>query len=991
MDKINKRLAQLHVQATSSQKAMLLLRTTMAAITFTAIYDGLRRVTEGFVELSKAGAEFERIQKAFQVTAIQMGEGWEEAMGNMRVGTRGTIDDMELMISANKAFALGVVRSSQELAELAKVSTVLGRRTGLGQEVAFERLLVGVGRLSPRILDDLGIAVNLTRLYAEETGKLSSELSQAEKIQALLNFVLREGANVLKEYPNGLEDAASGFERLGASWENLKLQLAQMPASTAIAEGIGNIAEAMYRRTQLAAVRNGSTSRAEVEDLISWYKGSITEIEETGKGLSLGGIALSVADSIEFLNKQIAELTGTYMELASAQRDLDWQPDMHVERVVDYAASMDRAGDIILSMFDELDKAKTGVIAAKMTGDPQQIAKAEQQVINLTELLKIYGTQYNIAAEETEGELIDVASLQQGIVVTQEAAAEIDLLGKVKEKDKDITDAEAEAMKKWIAYQREAKNAVDDLITSIRERAGQDIIEFRASDASPAAKQAAEEMRTALEGQLYYIEYVAQAWQVEEDALRDITVAYNSAKSGLDDYNASKEQAAQAAALDAIGTAGQNILNVLPQLQVALETLDGVLGSDAAFLASSQLSALQDEVEQLAIAYNVAAAAAGLQLIDIEQLRQGRVAAMDAAAGVDLLNTSQALVPTYAQMATGALSKEAVALSMFENAVAGARTSIMMRVAAAADTLSADQMYDEFIRLSTGFDAAAEDIYTGSDNIEKSFFELMDVQEDLLGGFDDQITAMRDTGKEGTKLADTIENKLKAAFDSLNSVVSGELQASLNELSNVGVNLDEFLPYKDKPAENARRLAAIMKEGLIDQPWLEEFKNEVPKIYEELVSSGDAQKAAGRMLEEFQKGLRPELIDFEQLKQGIRDKLETQMRMESMSKQLTAELIAEMGPEQGDVIRKFVAQSLGTGLDEGFGEESSAKLMAQFSSVEFKEQMKTAGEQGAENWALGFNTAAPEYLAPFMDLLAAYVTPIVESNIASKQSTSKAK
>ena len=50
-----------------------------------------------------------------------------------------------------------------------------------------------------------------------------------------------------------------------------------------------------------------------------------------------------------------------------------------------------------------------------------------------------------------------------------------------------------------------------------------------------------------------------------------------------------------------------------------------------------------------------------------------------------------------------------------------------------------------------------------------------------------------------------------------------------------GLDLDAILPREDAISENARRLAAIANEGLIDQPWLEEFKNEAPGTWPDLM------------------------------------------------------------------------------------------------------------------------------------------------------------
>src|SRR5690606_21785964 len=101
-------------------------------------------------------------------------------------------------------------------------------------------------------------------------------------------------------------------------------------------------------------------------------------------------------------------------------------------------------------------------------------------------------------------------------------------------------------------------------------------------------------------------------------------------------------------------------------------------------------------------------------------------------------------------------------------------------------------------------------------------------------------------------------------FDDLRSKVQGIIDQSTT--LDVGLNPADFLPREDAINENARRLAAIMRDGIGNQEWLDEFKTEVPGIFDEIAGSGDPRAAAARILQEFQAGLRPELLDKQQIK-----------------------------------------------------------------------------------------------------------------------------
>jgi hypothetical protein len=71
------------------------------------------------------------------------------------------------MASANKALALGVGQNAQQIADLLAIARQKGKDFGEGTAQAFEDITVGLGRLSPRILDNLGIILDENKIYKE--------------------------------------------------------------------------------------------------------------------------------------------------------------------------------------------------------------------------------------------------------------------------------------------------------------------------------------------------------------------------------------------------------------------------------------------------------------------------------------------------------------------------------------------------------------------------------------------------------------------------------------------------------------------------------------------------------------------------------------------------------------------------------------------------------------------------------------------------------
>ena len=176
----------------------------------------IRAVTQTAAELGKLGAETARLRQSFESLA---GSQADEMLLSLQEASRGTIDDMNLMLSANRAMMLGVTSNTEEMVRLLEVAMVRGRAMGLSTQQAFNDLVTGIGRASPMILDNLGIITGGQKTfddYAASIGKAADELTDIEKRQALLNKVLSETTG------QALPDAMENIERYGAQLQRLK-------------------------------------------------------------------------------------------------------------------------------------------------------------------------------------------------------------------------------------------------------------------------------------------------------------------------------------------------------------------------------------------------------------------------------------------------------------------------------------------------------------------------------------------------------------------------------------------------------------------------------------------------------------------------------------------------------------------------------------------------------------------------------------------------
>ena len=165
------------------------------------------------------GLSAERLETAFGTMSQRMGLSATGMMESMRAASNDSISDMSLMQNGMRALDFGVAKSQDDITKLLEVAQDRGRRAGLSTERAFNDLVTGLGRLSPRILDNLNIILNTKQVYddyAVSIGKAAGELTDFEKRYALSTAVMQEARPVVADQKT--------------TWEQLKTAIANATA-----------------------------------------------------------------------------------------------------------------------------------------------------------------------------------------------------------------------------------------------------------------------------------------------------------------------------------------------------------------------------------------------------------------------------------------------------------------------------------------------------------------------------------------------------------------------------------------------------------------------------------------------------------------------------------------------------------------------------------------------------------------------------------------
>ena len=482
----------------------------------------------------------------------------------------------------------------------------------------------------------------------------------------------------------------------------------------------------------------------------------------------------------------------------------------------------------------------------------------------------------------------------------------------------------------FMPIQREMDEGMADLINSFQGRT--DEMAQRVRDLNDILADAANDPR------------VSQGWRDNMTALAQaIALADEAAKRGV--------PGAQSYAAALSDMAGQALLT-------------RNIGTEQAAWVDKVVASLQIMTD------NYGAAKASMDALDpkLDTLR---------AKGLGAAQTQEQLA-TAADRAAAALTLAGYSTAGFVSglsqvqAQAGATMGIIYNLTDAINTLNA----------TTGVMRANSDIL-GSitpqiNNITSGLMNNLGVDEALAKGEDlkrqyaDRVDQLRQAGYtsaetlliiqsevgETQKWASSLD-KVSAAtaaiskeFDDLKGKVSGVLTDALS-VDTGKVKIEDLLPREDAVNENARRLAAIMNEGLIDQPWLEEFKNEVPAIFNEIANAPDARVAAARIMQQFQEGTRPELIDKEAAKAKVKAMILGDQNMAALAEEIAQELAAEM-----NIPLSQAMQAAGGALGVAPKPGSAGATGGTFDNSAVNTTMGESGAQAGTAWGAAFEANA---------------------------------
>lgn len=184
---------------------------------------------KAFFDTGKRGLQIESTLGAFGNAVAAFGDS-TQVLKNLRVQTRGTISDVELM----RLTIATLQGSSQDfrkvvapnLGKVFDVTARAARATGRDVDEVREKFVTGLRLMSNRRLDDIGVTVNQAKAneaYAASIGKAVAQLTELDKQAAFASEAIRQLDNLSKE--TGSNNLVEVFAKASTLFQNFRDQI----------------------------------------------------------------------------------------------------------------------------------------------------------------------------------------------------------------------------------------------------------------------------------------------------------------------------------------------------------------------------------------------------------------------------------------------------------------------------------------------------------------------------------------------------------------------------------------------------------------------------------------------------------------------------------------------------------------------------------------------------------------------------------------------
>ena len=170
----------------------------------------------------ETAANIKNQTKGMEIFGNATGIAMKGIVADVRAATGGMLDFQTAAQNAQIATAAGF--SAGEIKELAKGAKLASVALGRDLTDSFNRLVRGVTKAEPELLDELGIILRIddaTRKYAQANDLIASKLTISQRRTAVMNEVTEQLANNFSAFEDGADGALNSFAKLQVAFSDI--------------------------------------------------------------------------------------------------------------------------------------------------------------------------------------------------------------------------------------------------------------------------------------------------------------------------------------------------------------------------------------------------------------------------------------------------------------------------------------------------------------------------------------------------------------------------------------------------------------------------------------------------------------------------------------------------------------------------------------------------------------------------------------------------
>jgi hypothetical protein len=298
-------------------------------------------------KLAIDAAPVEGISSAFDGLAESAGRGADEMLDALQRGSAGMVSQRDLMLGFNKAAQLVSTDFAVQLPEAMGYLSKVAASTGQDMDYLMNSLVTGVGRVSPMILDNLGIQVSLADATARAAmmyGVEEAALTKAQQQAGLMAVVLERLEANTAAMPDTTESASARLAQMRARVRDVKdeIGLAFIPTLNVLLGAVGDLTD-RFLPPLLSIIEELAPKVAAGAESVAEFVGALLDGESPVEALKdlLGDLFPAIAD-MDWRNLGRDVLRGIGSGLARGVRwARDWASEYIVQPIVSFITETD--------------------------------------------------------------------------------------------------------------------------------------------------------------------------------------------------------------------------------------------------------------------------------------------------------------------------------------------------------------------------------------------------------------------------------------------------------------------------------------------------------------------------------------------------------------------------------------------------------------------------------------------------------------------------